>query len=115
MPVSTERLLNFEEQLRNAGIPVIGISVVDQNTNPPTLRIDLSPDATPAQRLQAETIRTTQDWRRRRKRQLAALVQEYRNLSAAQKTQAQERAIALLAREFPAVFAGLLSGDEPES
>lgn len=113
MTDTNDRLMvKIGEAIRQAGIPINGL----RETAPGVFGIDFRPEATSAQRTQAQTILTNFDRRARRPRSIAALVADINAMTVANRNILLVAVLAQILQRDPqfAIRAGFpaLVGDE---
>lgn len=91
--------------LKDAGIPVDGISVVDINATPPVVNIQYNGSATQEQRDLGAQILSQFDWRRRRALTRATVVTAILNLTTLQRTAPLNHLLAEYLRTNPTIAA----------
>lgn len=74
----------LDELIRQAGIPINGISVADINAVPPVVDVQYN-NATPEQIALGEQIKANFDWRRRRALHRNSVVAAFQSLNATQR------------------------------
>jgi hypothetical protein len=79
------RVSILDELLRDAGIAIDGISVIDINATPPDVAIQFKVDATQEQRDLAAQMLADFDWRKRRPLDRGTVVAAMQNLTAQQR------------------------------
>lgn len=103
----------LEALMKDAGVPVLGISVSDINADPPVVNISLSPDATAQQAALAQQMLADFDWRKMRPLSRNTVVTALQNATVAQRNTIQLHVVAEILRNNPdlaakvAVFLGV--------
>lgn len=98
--------------IRDAGIPIDGISVVDVNATPPVVTVQYRPEATAEQIALGDQIKDAFDWRKRRSLDRVVVVVAINNLTVAQRAiiDAHMRAEYLRANPILAAQIGTAAG-----
>ncbi len=111
------RLTELHESLLRAGLPVVGVALVDP-TLPVKVRIDFAAEATAEQRAAAEALAAAFDWRKRRPRPAGDLVADLEQLLPTERQRLVNLVLAETLRSRPdfAIRQGIaLEGDQPEA
>ncbi len=94
--MTDQRLQRLTEQIRDAGVPIDGLSGTG-----PGVRIDFRPEATPAQRTQAAGMVAAFNWAPRRPRALADVTAAVQALSTADRNLLLSALAAEFLRQHP--------------
>lgn len=99
------RVAILDKLIRDAGVPIDGISVADINANPVQFTIQFQASATQEQIDLAQQIGEAFDWRRRRALARNTVVTALQNLTAGQRAAIQLHQLAEYLRSNPDVAA----------
>jgi hypothetical protein len=112
-----QRALDLERNMRDEkGWPVIAVEV--QTFDPVTVKLFMQPSATETERGQAQAFVDSWDWRKRRKRPLAQIMNDIQALTAADRQKLFAATTAWLIRNEPDFAKRVnlnIEGEEPEA
>jgi len=97
----------LDELIRQAGVPIDGISVADVNAVPPVVNVSYSVNATAEQIALGEQIKDGFDWRKRQPKERATVVIAMNQLTIAQRAIVDRAMIADFLRQNPRVAAAI--------